>query len=230
MNTKYSIYERSMISDVLSGLRDLCSENDSKIATSVGLHRTNVSAFHSKKRLGAVTVAGINNMLKRFGLFYSRVEGFKSASGERCPLVGMQAGNNDDIERLGMLVDALSVHAKVYLCPIGNEDGDFALIWNMKSSPWCCVCLGLGPDNAAFKGLKKQNSVNDGPTVYLPEELYQTWLETAPRKSEVLSACAGLFRQIPADMLKQRIESAMPGDFGHTSLEPASSSSAPDPI
>lgn len=218
MITKYSNEDREKIANVIIGLRDICSETDAQLARLLGIHRTNIAAFNKKRRLGAVTVAGVSKMLMHYGLCMFETKELKSIDNECCPLAKMQEATDADIERIGLFVEVLSSYAKVYLCPILNSEGDFVLIWNTKLSkyPWCCAGLGLGPENPAFTTFKALSLVHEGPSVQVPADIYETWMTTSPRKSEILSVCGHLFRQITSDELGGNIESAMPGELGHS--------------
>ena len=215
MSTKYSEKDKLKISYVLGGLRDICRTTDARLAELLAIHRTNVAAFNSQRRLGAVTVGGINKMLKKFGLCFSPTQGLKSADGEHCPVAEMQVATEADAKRLQLFIEVLHEYANVYLCPILNSEGDFALVWDTKLSKtqWCCVGLGLGPENPAFKCFKEHSLITEGPAIEVSTELYQTWLDTAPRRTEVLDACAPLFRQIKSQEMVQHIASAMSDDL-----------------
>jgi hypothetical protein len=232
MNTKYSHKDREKIANVVVCLRDICCETDAQLARLLGIHRTNIAAFNKKRRLGAVTVAGISKMLTHYGLCFSETKELKSIDKEYCPIVKMIEATDAEVERIGLFVEALSGYAKVYLCPILNGEGDFALIWDtrLSKSPWCCVGLGLGPENPAFKTFKALPLVQEGLAVEVPADMYETWTLTSPRKSEVLSVFARLFRKIPANELTTNIESAMPGDFLGGGLKTSESSSASLPL
>ena len=69
-----------------------------------------------------------------------------------------------------------------------------------------------------------------GPAVEVPADIYETWMVTAPRKSEILSVCADLFRKIKSGELAGNIESAMPGDLGGSALKTSVTSSASLPM
>ena len=232
MKTKYSNEDREKISNVVVCLRDICCETDAQLARLLGIHRTNIAAFNKKRRLGAVTAAGISKMLKHYGLCFLETKELKSIDNECCPVAKMLEATEADVARISLFIEVLSGYAKVYLCPILNSEGDFALIWDtrLSKSQWCCVGLGLGPENPAFKTFKALPLVLTGPAVEVPADIYETWMVTAPRKSEILSVCANLFRKIKSGELAENIESAMPGDLGGSALKTSVTSSASLPM
>lgn len=213
---RYNITERIRLAQVVRGLRDLSRHTDTHLAELGQVHRGNVTSFNAQKRPHSLSTRTIDEFLAHYGFIYDGVD-IAPIDGEHCPRITLRTEFDRENSSLNDFVKALSTQENpVYLCPIVNEPGDFALIWHFKDgSPlrgWCAVALGLGANNSALEQLLANGVVKDVATK-VDDAIYRVWRDVGPRKSEVLDACARGFR---ARALGKVIEDAM-GDTDDTS-------------
>lgn len=206
---RYNITERVRLAQLIRGIRDLSRHTDTHLAELGQVHRGNVTSFNAQKRPHALSTRTIDEFLAHYGLIYDGVD-LAPTNGEHCPQISLRTEFDRENTSLSDFVKALgTLENPVYLCPIVNEPGDFALIWRLEDgSPmkgWCAVALGLGANNSALEQLLASGAVKDVATK-IDDEVYRIWRDTGPRKSEVLHACARGFR---ARALGKRLEDGM---------------------
>lgn len=206
---RYSLEERINFSKVIVGARDLVRHSDAFLAELGQVHRGNVTAFNRQKRPHALSTRTIDQLLEHYGFTYDTHTGFSPANGEYCPRITLRTDFDSEFESLKSFIDLLGASKPFTLCPINNQSGDFALLWDYKDSPeisgWCAVALGLGADNSALEQL---NGVARGTAFKVDDEMYRAWRATAPRKSEVLNAYDRAVRQVASDALAKKIDRA----------------------
>ena len=206
---KYTVEERKKLAQVVVGIRDLARHSDTFLAELTHVHRSNVTAFHRQTRPQALSTKTVDQLLEHYGFAYNSQGGLSPADGEYCPRISLRTDFDDEVDSLKSFITTLSAFKPFALCPIANEPGDFALIWDFKDSApmsgWCAVALGLGANNSALEQLLS-NGVEKHLSCRVDDAIYRIWRQTSPRKSEVLDAYARSFRSVS---MSERLDEAM---------------------
>ena len=206
---RYNLTERVRFAQLIRGVRDLSRHNDTHLAELGQVHRGNVTSFNAQKRPHSISTRTIDEFLEYYGLVYSSL-GIAPAEGEHCPRISLRTDFDHENGSLKDFVNALSTPEKpLYLCPIANDPGDFALMWDFEDGTpmrgWCAVALGLGANNSALEQLLASGVEKHAPC-NVDDAIYRIWRQTSPRKSEVLDAYARSFRSVS---MSERLDEAM---------------------
>lgn len=180
---------------LISALTELTGESDAMLGRLLEIEVCNLANFTSGRNVDPVSYKQIDRLLARYG--FRREDGFVMPDEtERCPVIGYRHLSERDKEIVGMMLKEVAIEPMltIFFHLLHVLDGDnwhtTEVVLGIESADRCWVGVSLQPklgESEELIELLEAAGVQKRSTLKLDTTLYETWRQTAPRKSEVLA-------------------------------------------